>query len=63
VTPRAVVARLLYPWGFSRQEHWSGLPCPHSGDLPKPGIEPTSFMSPALADAFFTTRATWKVHI
>ena len=28
--------------GFSRQEHWSGLPCPPPGDLPNPGIEPTS---------------------
>ena len=27
---------------FSRQEYWSGLPCPSSGDLPKPGIEPGS---------------------
>ena len=26
--------------GFSRQEHWSGLPCPPPGDLPNPGIEP-----------------------
>ena len=26
--------------GFSRQEYWSGLPCPPSGDLPNPGIEP-----------------------
>ena len=31
--------RLLCPWGFSRQEYWSGLPCPPSGDLPHPGIE------------------------
>ena len=31
--------------GFSRQEHWSGLPCPSPGDLPNPGIEP---MLPAL---------------
>ena len=31
--------------GFSRQEYWSGLPCPPPGDLPDPGIEP---MSPAL---------------
>ena len=23
--------------GFSRQEHWSGLPCPPPGDLPDPG--------------------------
>ena len=35
-------ARLLCPWGFSRQEHWSGLPCPPPGDLPNPGIEPRS---------------------
>ena len=35
--------------GFSRQEHWSGLPCPSLGDLPDLGIEPVSFTSPALA--------------
>ena len=28
--------------GFSRQEYWSGLPCPSPGDLPKPGIKPRS---------------------
>jgi len=28
--------------GFSRQEYWSGLPCPPSGDLPNPGTEPRS---------------------
>ena len=28
--------------GFSRQEHWSGLPFPSPGDLPDPGIEPRS---------------------
>ena len=33
-------ARLLCPWGFSRQKYWSGLPCPPPGDLPNPGIEP-----------------------
>ena len=32
----------LCPWGFSRQEYWSGLPCPPSGNLPKPGIESRS---------------------
>ena len=30
----------LWPWEFSRQEYWSGLPCPFPGDLPNPGIEP-----------------------
>ena len=28
--------------GFSRQEYWSGLPCPPPGDLPDPGIKPRS---------------------
>ena len=30
---------LLCSWGFSRQEYWSGLPCPPPGDLPNPGIK------------------------
>ena len=33
-------ARLLCPWGFSRQEYWNGLLCPPPGDLPRPGIKP-----------------------
>ena len=45
--------------GFSRQEYWSALPCPPLGDLPNPGIEPTSLTSPALAGRSFTTCATW----
>ena len=40
--------------GFSRQEDWSGLPYPTPEDLPDPGIEPTSFISPALAGALTT---------
>ena len=35
--------------GFSRQEYWSGLSFSPPGDLPNPGIEPVSLMSPALA--------------
>ena len=48
--------------GFSRQEYWSGLPCPPPGDLPKLGIKPVSLLSPALADRFFffTTSTTWE---
>ena len=46
---------------FSRQEYWSGLPCSPPGDLPDPGIEPVSLMSPTLAGEFFTTWATWEV--
>ena len=41
--------------GFSRQEHWSGLPCPPPGGLPDPGMEPTFLMSPAVAGGFSTT--------
>ena len=33
---------------FSRQEYWSGLPCPPPGDLPDPGTAPTCPASPAL---------------
>ena len=36
---------------FSRQEYWSGLPCPPPTDLSDPGIKP---VSPALAGGFFT---------
>ena len=46
--------------GFSRQEYWSGLSCSPPGDLPDPGIEPASLMSPALTSGFFTTSATWE---
>ena len=46
--------------GFSRQEYWSGLPCPPPGELPDPGIELASLMSPALAGGFFTTSTTWE---
>ena len=46
--------------GFSRQEYWSRLPCPPPGDLPDPGIEPASPLSPALAGGFFTPHAAWE---
>ena len=47
--------------GFSRQEYWSGLPCPPPGDLPHPGTEPLSLTSSlALAGGFFTTSTTWE---
>ena len=41
--------------GISRQECWGGLPFPSPGDLPDPGIKPTSLASPALAGGFFTS--------
>jgi len=41
--------------GFSRQEYCSGLPFSSPRDLPDPGMEPTSLVSPALAGRFFLT--------
>ena len=45
-SPRTVASQAPPSMGFSRQEYWSGLPFPSPGDLPNPGIKPTS---PALA--------------
>ena len=36
VTPWTVAHQAPLSMGFSRQEHWSGLPCPSPGDLPDP---------------------------
>ena len=44
--------------GLSRQEYWSGFPCPPPGDLPNPGLEPTSAASP-LAGELFTPNAIY----
>ena len=46
--------------GFSRQVHWSGLPCPPPGELPNSGIKPGSLVSPVLTSGFFTASATWE---
>ena len=46
-----------------RQEYWSGLPCPPPGDLPNPGIEPTSPVSPVLAGGFFISVPPEKPHL
>ena len=63
-----VACQAPLPMEFSRQEYWSGLPCPPYGDLPDPGIKPTSLVSPGtrdtnpclLAGGFFTTHPTWE---
>ena len=41
-TPWTVARQAPLSMGFSRQEYWSGLPCPPPGDLPNPGIKPRS---------------------
>ena len=50
--------------GFSRQEYWSGWPCPPPGDLPKPRIEPTvpcSLCGPCITGGSFTTGPSGKL--
>ena len=56
-----VACQALLSMGFSRQEHWSGLPCPPPEVLPDPGIETASPLSPTLAGSFFTTSSTWEI--
>ena len=51
-------ARLLCPWHFPRQEYWSGLPFPHPGEPPDPGIKSAS---PTLAGGFWTTAPPGKL--
>ena len=48
VTLWTVARQAPLSMGFSRQEYWSGLPCPPPEGLPNPGIEPMSPMAPAL---------------
>ena len=52
--PRTVACQTPLPMEFSRQEYWRGVPFPTAGDLPNPGIKPTSLVSLALAGVFFT---------
>ena len=63
VTPWTVAHQGPLSVGFSRQEYWSGLPCPPPGDLPDTGTKPTSLISPALAGGFFTPSTTWEALI
>ena len=59
-SPWTVALQAPLSMGFSWQEYWSQLSFPSPGDLPNPGIEPTSLMSPALLGRFFITKATWE---
>ena len=52
VTPWAVAQQAPLSMGFSRQEYWGGLLFPLPGNLPDPGIKPTS---PCLTGGFFAT--------
>ena len=57
VTPWTVALLAPLSMGFLRQEYWSGLPFPTSGDLSNSGTEPES---PALAGRFFATEPPSK---
>ena len=48
VTPWTTAHQAPLSMGFSRQEYWSGMLCPPLGDLPDPGIKPTSPAASAL---------------
>ena len=63
MTPCTVAHQAPLSMEFSRQDYWSGLPFPFPGDLPGPGIEPTSLESPVLAGGFFISSATWETHL
>ena len=42
VTPWTVAHQAPQSMEFSKQEYWTGLPFPSSGDLPDPGIKSVS---------------------
>ena len=60
-TPRIIACKAPLSMKLFRQEYWRGLPYPSPGDLPNPGIKPTSLTSTALAGRFFPTSAIWEV--
>ena len=60
VTSWTVAHQAPLSMGFSRQEHWSGLPFPSPGDLPNPGIEPRY---PALQAGSFPSESSEKPSI
>ena len=57
--PMGVAHQTPLSMGFSKQEHWSGLPFPSPGILPTQGSNPCLLHLPSLAGRFFT-RATWE---
>ena len=60
MTPWTVARQALLSMGLSRQGYWCGSPFPPPGDLPNPGIEPKSLVSPTLAGRFPTPEPPGK---
>ena len=63
LVPWIIVCQAPMSTVFSRQEYWSELTFSTPRDLPDPGIEPVSLMSPALEGRFFTSDATWEAQL
>ena len=59
-TPGTVARQAPLSVGFSRQEHWRGLPFPPPGDLSDPETEPVSPVCLSLAGGLFTTEQPGK---
>ena len=53
-TPWTVACQVPLSMECSQQAYWNGLPFPTPEDLPNPGIEIVSLLSPALSDGLFT---------
>ena len=62
-TPCTVACQAPLSVELSRQEYWNGLPLLPPGDLPHPGVEPMSLLSPTLASGFFTTAPRGKYQV
>ena len=56
----AVAHQVSLSMGFSRQEYWSGLPCPPPGDLPDPRDRTCISRDSCTAGGFFTTEPPRK---
>ena len=61
-SPWTLAHQVALPMGFSRQEYWSGLSSLPPGDLPDPGIELVSLMSPGFAGVSLTSIATFHIY-
>ena len=60
---KTVALQAPLPWGFSRQEYWSGLPCPPPGYLPNPGMEPRSpaLQEDSLSHVYLKIMCIWRL--
>ena len=62
MTPRNIAHQAPLSMGFSRQEHWNGLPFPSSGDLPDPRIEPIEGTCPSIIMAIYNKSTANIIH-